>query len=348
MQRSQSLSSCTRIVIRPDPKFSKFNPEDEEEEDMEDSDEDIFESNAGGGSCVQPPATSEFNSRSVPQPRFIAPPPPPPTTSASSSSSYNSRITVKRRPGRAGGLGPSHLGSLSNLTSVAEQPPTPCAVSHQPQQPLWPPKVLLSTPCIGIIREADHNSGGDAGLNSMTSTNLKRETLWMRRHSLHAQPQPLSVHGFGYGGHQADRHSGLSGHQADRLSELRQQQQQTADRSFSRRSSMTSLHLAHLASEKFLKRRSFDGSAGQQHRAGYHAGQPQPPSVMVTNPGMPVNSSRRLSSSSEDSRSAHRRISSPSYVQMDSNQVFVRPSSMTSVHANPGNTNHLRVGRVIY
>ena len=333
------------------------------------SDEDIIESNAGGaGYNVQPPAPSEYNSRSVPtHPRFIAPAPPP-TTSASS---YNSRITVKRRPGRAGsaGLGPSHLGSLSNLTSVAEQPPTPCAVSHHPQQqqqPLWPPKVLLSTPCnIGIIREAEReqkfreisrNSGEREEINtSMTSnstTNRKRETLWMRRHSLHAQPQPLSVHGFGYGsgqGHQADRHSGLSGHQADRLSELRQQQQQpTANTRSFRRLSMTSLHLAHSASEKFLKRRSFDGS-------GYHAGQPTqqpPPSVMVTNPGMPVNSaSRRMSCSGigEDiSRSAHRRLASPSYVQMDSNQVYVRPSSMTSMHAKPGNTNHLRVGRVIY
>ena len=325
------------------------------------SDEDIIESNAGtGGSNAQPLAVaSEFNSRSVPtQPRFTAPPP-------ASSSSYNSRITVKRRLGRVGsaGLGPSHLGSLSNLTSVAEQPPTPCAVSHPQQQPLWPPKVLLSTPCIGIIREAEQqqqkfremarNSSGGEEINNTTSmttstNNFKRETLWMRRHSLHSQPQPLSVHGFGYGGvsHQAgggDRHNGLNGyHQADRLSELRQQQLPTANRSF-RRLSMTSLHLAHSASEKLLKRRSFDGS-------GYHAGQAinQPPSVMVTNPGMPVNSVRRMSSSSEDSRSANRRLSSPPYVQMDSNQVYVRPSSMTSMHANPGNTNHLRVGRVIY
>ena len=178
MQRSHSLSNCstTRRVIKPEPKFSKFNPEEDE-----DSDDDSFEA-----------FNNETNNNNMRQPRNIS-------SVVTQPSTYNSRVAIKRRP-----RGVSQMGSLSNLTAVAETPPTPCAVSHlgssvgtlhnesrnlQQQQPLWlPPSVLLSTPC-GTIQEEDR---------CMTSTNTqsRREYLWTRRLSLQAQPQPLSVHGF--------------------------------------------------------------------------------------------------------------------------------------------------------
>ena len=172
---SETFISSNRRYIRPDPKFSKFNPEEEDE----DSDDEPFEpevspkyfnnagqyaANGGGGS------RSSAASRQPP--------------------SYN-RVAIKRRPRTS-----NPLGSLSNLTSVAETPPTPCAVSSRPHhQYVWPqqPTVLLSTPCGTICEE-------DASMHqaSLTSTNLNySEHLRRRRHSLHNQPQPLSVHGFG-------------------------------------------------------------------------------------------------------------------------------------------------------
>lgn len=72
----------------------------------------------------------------------------------------------------------NRLGSLSSLSAVAETPPSARAVSRRD-----PPCVLLSTPCGTILEEQS------------TTTNF----AWSRRHSLHSQPQPLSVQGFGYG-----------------------------------------------------------------------------------------------------------------------------------------------------
>lgn len=176
---SETFNSSNRRYIRPDPKFSKFNPEEEDE----DSDDEPFEPevspkyfNGGGSAVPQHAANGGGGSRSSAASRQ------PP--------SYN-RVAIKRRPRTS-----NPLGSLSNLTSVAETPPTPCAVSSRPHhQYVWPqqPTVLLSTPC-GTICEED----ASMPQASLTSTNLNySEHLRRRRHSLHNQPQPLSVHGFG-------------------------------------------------------------------------------------------------------------------------------------------------------
>ena len=101
--------------------------------------------------------------------------------------------------------------SLSTLNSVSETPLTPCAVSYRP-------KVILSTPC-GTIREEQGSSGslnngnvpGDSCMSNPTNSQHRRSYsvktannydlynhhAWSRRHSIHSQPQPLSVQGFG-------------------------------------------------------------------------------------------------------------------------------------------------------
>ena len=79
------------------------------------------------------------------------------------------------------------------------------------------PHIILSTPC-GTIREEqnyDNNfrmnlTGSSSSTNHRRSSSIKSKIhndqdsnsnpqfSWVRRHSLHSQPQPLSVHGFGY------------------------------------------------------------------------------------------------------------------------------------------------------
>ena len=139
MQRSLSVSSVPttssplsnrhRVVIRPDPKFTQFNPEDEDEDsenEMENSSsQEIFHdlrpsprghSSLGGG-------------RHKPH-------------------GFRSRLSLQHP------LPPSRgrLGSLSNLSAVSEAPLTAHAVSPN-QQPLQPqPRRLYQSP-YGTIRE---------------------------------------------------------------------------------------------------------------------------------------------------------------------------------------------------
>ena len=172
----ETFNSSNRRYIRPDPKFSKFNPEEEDE----DSDDEPLEPEAFSPKYYNGAANGQHAGEGS-RPSAASRQPP----------SYN-RVAIKRRPRTS-----NPLGSLSNLTSVAETPPTPCAVSSRPlpQHYVWPqqPTVLLSTPC-GTICEED----ASMPQASLTSTNLNySEHLRRRRHSLHNQPQPLSVHGFG-------------------------------------------------------------------------------------------------------------------------------------------------------
>ena len=83
---------------------------------------------------------------------------------------------------------------------------------HQCSSPRFP-HIILSTPC-ETIREASQNYDNNFrmnlnGTNHRRSSSIKSKThsqdsnsdpqfAWVRRHSLHSQPQPLSVHGFGY------------------------------------------------------------------------------------------------------------------------------------------------------
>ena len=172
----ETFNSSNRRYIRPDPKFSKFNPEEEDE----DSDDEPLEPEAFAPKYYNGAANGQHAGEGS-RPSAASRQPP----------SYN-RVAIKRRPRTS-----NPLGSLSNLTSVAETPPTPCAVSSRPlpQHYVWPqqPTVLLSTPC-GTICEEE----ASMPQASLTSTNLNySEHLRRRRHSLHNQPQPLSVHGFG-------------------------------------------------------------------------------------------------------------------------------------------------------
>ena len=137
MQRSLSVSSVNpasesplshhRVIIRPDPKFTQFNPEDEDEDsetELENSPQEIFH--------------NDLNLRaSEPQPQR------PPH-------GLRSRLSLQHPPipqsrGR--------LGSLSNLSAVSEAPLTAHAVSPS-QQPLQPqqPRRLYQSP-YGTIRE---------------------------------------------------------------------------------------------------------------------------------------------------------------------------------------------------
>ena len=187
MQRSLSVSSVPttssplsnrhRVVIRPDPKFTQFNPEDEDEDsenEMENSSsQEIFHdlrpsprdhSSLGGG-------------RHKPH-------------------GLRSRLSLQHP------LPPSRgrLGSLSNLSAVSEAPLTAHAVSPN-QQPLPPqPRMLYHSP-YGTIREEQHDkvcmrTNRDHSYRVTTNS----DTAWSasRRNSLHSQPQPLSVQGFGH------------------------------------------------------------------------------------------------------------------------------------------------------
>ena len=137
MQRSLSVSSVIpasaasdsplnhhRVIIRPDPKFTQFNPEDEDEDsenELENSPQEIFH--------------NDLNLRaSEPQPQR------PPH-------GLRSRLSLQHPPipqsrGR--------LGSLSNLSAVSEAPLTAHAVSPNQQPPQ--PRRLYQSP-YGTIRE---------------------------------------------------------------------------------------------------------------------------------------------------------------------------------------------------
>lgn len=135
MQRSLSVSSVIpasaasdsplnhhRVIIRPDPKFTQFNPEDEDEDsenELENSQE-IFH--------------NDLNSLRPSQPQR------PPH-------GLRSRLSLQHPPipqsrGR--------LGSLSNLSAVSEAPLTAHAVSPNQQPPQ--PRRLYQSP-YGTIRE---------------------------------------------------------------------------------------------------------------------------------------------------------------------------------------------------
>ena len=119
--------------------------------------------------------------------------------------------------------------SLSTLNSVSEQPLTPCAVSYRP-------KVILSTPC-GTIREEVTGNGHESMIHtnfsqrrSMSVKSTPRGTpnpdfAWGRRHSIHNQPQPLSVQGFGHRYGQRNRKSA----DVDRMSADLSHRKSTAD-----------------------------------------------------------------------------------------------------------------------
>ena len=137
MQRSLSVSSVIpasaasdsplnhhRVIIRPDPKFTQFNPEDEDEDsenELENSQE-IFH--------------NDLNSLRPSQPQR------PPH-------GLRSRLSLQHPPipqsrGR--------LGSLSNLSAVSEAPLTAHAVSPNQQPPQPQPRRLYQSP-YGTIRE---------------------------------------------------------------------------------------------------------------------------------------------------------------------------------------------------
>jgi hypothetical protein len=205
-QRSQSLYnpplSFERVLIKPDQSFSRFDPD--EDSDGEDPFEAKTTHDEDGEDLRMRPCRS-VSQLPISSPSSRRPPP-------SYSASVKLRYSVSRNQRFA--------GSLSNLGSVSETPATASAVSSGwPQTSSWTPvrqqprqeqpALILSTPggkTLNACETIREECGGFWG-NGMTPTNpyighkTTKQQAWhsSRRHTLHSQPQPLSVQGIGYG-----------------------------------------------------------------------------------------------------------------------------------------------------
>ena len=197
MQRSMSLSNMglhrrdsQRVVIRPDPAFTQFDPENDDDDLSDDHDMDnaVFTTvaaamsesarmtSAASDDAMINAADNNNVNKQLHQVR------------TSTSSTMRPKI-VRRSRGSIGGSTTVGLGtSLSNLSSVSEAPMTASAVSNgQTQRPpnrrsrglseQISPHIILSTPCGTILEEHKNDN------ICMNMTNTNHQHLQQHRRS---------------------------------------------------------------------------------------------------------------------------------------------------------------------
>ncbi len=225
LHRSKSMSCATRVVIRPDPSFTKFDPHDEDESSHsdEDNDEDggiVIKTQRARATSIASPASAVPTSLTTPVTKNglsngKSPSRPPPA--------YTPRSAEAKRSSRS--QSSLRFGSLSNLCPVNETPLTARSVSSSSNSSsLHSLRPQLRPPSFGAIPEEDaclttttnsmmmmtktrrklsyQNSHYYTTQQQQQQHQLRPQNVHpLRRHSysLHAQPQPLSIQEFGYG-----------------------------------------------------------------------------------------------------------------------------------------------------